>query len=83
MERLLGEERGELGDIADWLLRHKHWEAASGFELDDDISRRSRSQAAVLVLALGIDYYREVSAVIVYPTTIASHGTSAGPCGER
>ncbi len=72
-------ERGELGDIADWLLRHKHWEAAGGFELDGDMLATIAIEAAVLVLALGTDYYREVSAVIVYPTTIASHGTYAGP----
>jgi Mlc titration factor MtfA (ptsG expression regulator) len=73
------DERESLADIADWLLRHKHWEAAHGFELNDEILTTIAIQAAVPVLALGTDYYREVSAIIVYPTTILSHGTYAGP----
>ena len=74
------DEQERLADIADWLLQHKHWEAAHGFELDDDDpARRSRSRRALLVLELGTEYYREVSAIIVYPTTILSRGTYAGP----
>src|SRR6185437_9443174 len=72
------DERERLGDIADWLLRHKHWEAARDFELDDEILTTIAIQAAMLVLALDVDYYREVSAIIVYPTTIISRGTYAG-----
>ena len=72
------DERERLGDIADWLLRHKHWEAAHDFELDDDILTTIAIQAGLLVLALDVDYYREVSAIIVYPTTIVSRGTYAG-----
>jgi len=71
-------ERDQLGDLGDWLLRHKHWEAAHGFALDDDILTTIAVQAAVLVLALDVDYYREVSAIIVYPSTIISRGTYAG-----
>jgi Mlc titration factor MtfA (ptsG expression regulator) len=33
----------------------------------------------VLILGLDVDYYREVSAIVVYPTTIVSRGTYAGP----
>jgi MtfA peptidase len=72
------DERERLGDIADWLLRHKHWEAAHDFGLDDEILTTISIQAAMLVLALDVDYYREVSAIIVYPTTIISRGTYAG-----
>ena len=72
-------ERDELAEIGDWLLRHKHWEAAHGFDLDDVILTTIALQAALPVLELGIDYYREVSAIIVFPTTIMSRGTYAGP----
>ncbi len=73
------DERDELAAIADWLLRHKNWEAAHGFTLDDDMRTVVSIEAAVLVLALGTDYYREVSAIVVYPTTIMSRGVYAGP----
>ena len=36
-------------------------------------------EAGGLILGLDTDYYREVSAVIVYPTTVLSRGTYAGP----
>jgi MtfA peptidase len=73
------DEREELGAIADWLLRHKNWEAAHGFTLDDDMRTVIAIEAALLVLALGTDYYREVSAIVVHPSTIMSRGVYAGP----
>jgi MtfA peptidase len=72
-------EREELAGIADWLLRHKHWEAAHGFALDDAMLTTIAVEAAVLVLALDVDHYREVSAIVVYPSTVLSRGTYAGP----
>ena len=72
------DEHEALGAIADWLLRHKNWEAAHRYALDDDMRTIVAVEAAVLVLALGTDYYREVSAIVVYPTTILSRGTYAG-----
>jgi MtfA peptidase len=72
------DDRAQLGVIADWLLRHKNWEAAHGFSLDNVIRTTIAIEAAVLILGLDTDYYREVSAIVVYPTTILSHG-NAGP----
>ena len=72
-------ERDELGAIADWLLRHKHWEAAHGFELRDDIVTTISLLAALPILGLDTGYYREVGAIIVYPTTILSQGVYEGP----
>ena len=73
------DEQDELVAIADWLLKHKHWEASNGFELHDEIRVTVAIEAAVPILALDTDYYREVSAIVVYPTTIMSRGTYAGP----
>jgi Mlc titration factor MtfA (ptsG expression regulator) len=72
-------ERERLGELGDWLLRHKNWEAAHGFALDDVMRTTIAIEAAVLILALDTDYYREVSAIIVFPTTILSRGERAGP----
>ncbi|HUI48288.1 MAG TPA: M90 family metallopeptidase [Acidimicrobiia bacterium] len=73
------EEHDGLAAIADWLLKHKHWEPSNGFELNDKIRVTVAIEAAVLILGLGTDYYREVSAIVVYPTTVMSRGTYAGP----
>ncbi|HEY7135004.1 MAG TPA: M90 family metallopeptidase [Acidimicrobiia bacterium] len=72
-------EHARLEDAADWLLRHKHWEAAHGFDLTDEMRVTIAIQAALLVLGLGVDEYREVSAVVVHPTTMLSHGPAPGP----
>jgi len=72
-------ERGLLEATSDWLLRHKHWEAAQGFALVDEITVTIAAQAALLVLGLSVDEYREVSAIIVYPTAMQSRGVYAGP----
>ena len=73
------DERTLLEATSDWLLRHKHWEAAQGFALDDEITVTLAAQAALLVLRLSVDEYREVSAIIVYPTAMQSRGVYAGP----
>ena len=73
------DERELLEARSDWLLRHKHWEAARGFALDDEITVTIATQAALLVLRLSVDEYREVGAIIVYPTAMQSRGVSAGP----
>ena len=72
-------ERKVLEAASDWLLRHKHWEAAHGFALVDEITVTIAAQAALLVLGLSTDEYREVSAIIVYPTAMQSRGVYAGP----
>ena len=72
-------ERELLEAASDWLLRHKHWEAAHGFALVDEITVTIAAQAALLVLGLNVDEYREVSAIIVYPSAMQSRGVYAGP----
>jgi Mlc titration factor MtfA (ptsG expression regulator) len=73
------DEQDQLAGIADWLLKHKHWESAHGFDLDDTITTTVAIEAAVLVLGLDIGFYREVSAIVLFPTTIVRTGTYAGP----
>ena len=73
------DERALLESASDWLLRHKHWEAAQGFTLVDEITVTIAVQAALLILRLSVDEYREVSAIVVYPTSMQSRGVYAGP----
>ena len=73
------DERAALEGNADWLLRHKHWEAAQGFALTDEIRVTLAMQAAVPLLGLNVDEYREVSAIIVYPSAMLSRGIYQDP----
>jgi MtfA peptidase len=73
------DERELLEAVSDWLLRHKHWEAANGFALTDEITVTIAAQAALLVLGLSVDEYRDVGAIIVYPAAMQSRGVYAGP----
>ncbi len=61
------------------MLRRKHWEAARGFALTDEVTLTIAVQAALLILGLSIREYRRVSAIIVYPTAMRSRGVYGGP----
>jgi Mlc titration factor MtfA (ptsG expression regulator) len=76
---LADDERELVEGTADWLLRHKHWEAANGFHLDDEITVTVAVQGALMVLGLSVDDLRELSAIVVYPTAMRSSGLHAGP----
>ncbi len=71
------DERARLGDLVRWLVRRKHFEAARGFALTQDIVIAIASQAALLVLGLDRTAYRDVRAVIVHPRTITTTGPRA------
>ena len=73
------DQRDVLEATSDWLLRHKHWEGSRGFALTDEIMLTVAFQAALLVLGLTVDAYREVSAIIVYPSAMQSRGVYSGP----
>ena len=73
------DERETVVATADWLLRHKNWEAANGFALTDVMTVTVAVQAAVLVLGLDVDELRELSAVIFYPSAMVSVGARQGP----
>jgi Mlc titration factor MtfA (ptsG expression regulator) len=47
--------------------------------LDEEMQITIAGQAALLVLGLGEDAYRAVSAIIVHPTTVVLRGERAGP----
>jgi Mlc titration factor MtfA (ptsG expression regulator) len=63
-----------LGELAGQLILGKNWEAANGFELTDEMQLLIAAQAALLVLGLSFEHYREVGAIIVHPTTVVLHG---------
>ncbi|MDD9370768.1 MAG: zinc-dependent peptidase [Acidimicrobiales bacterium] len=72
------DERDHLGGLmAD--IASRRWEAANGFALTDEIRVVIAAQAALLILGLDVDCYRDVTAIVVHPTTVTLHGERAGP----
>src|SRR4051812_37778473 len=73
------DEQQRLLQITDELLSRKRWEAARGFQLDDTVRVLIAAQAALLVLGLGTDQYRQVSGIVVHPSTLVTTGVRPGP----
>ena len=73
------DERARLGDLIDRLLADKGWEAARGSTLTDEMCTVIAAQAALMVLRLDLDAYRDVRAIIVHPTTVTSRAPRPGP----
>ncbi|MGH9210482.1 MAG: zinc-dependent peptidase [Acidimicrobiales bacterium] len=72
-------ERERLGLLMAQLVALKRWEPAWGFEITDEIRVVIAAQAALLILGLDFDYYRDVGTIIVHPTTMTLRGPRPGP----
>lgn len=72
--RLDEAERARLGSLIEWMVRTKHWEAARGFKLDQDVVITVAAHASLLLLGLDRSVYRDVRAVVVHPSTITRRG---------
>lgn len=59
------------------LIEKKNWEAARGFELTQEMRVIIAVHAALLILELDHRYYRNVSAIIVHPSTVVLTGQRA------
>jgi Mlc titration factor MtfA (ptsG expression regulator) len=71
-------ERDRLGELADWLLRTKRWEAARGFELTGESRTLLAAHAAVPIIGLDESWYERVGAIVVRDGSM-THDRSAGP----
>jgi Mlc titration factor MtfA (ptsG expression regulator) len=72
-------EQLRLLDLTAVLVDDKRWEAANGFALTDEIRLTIAAHAALLILALDYECYREITSIIVHPATITMRGPRAGP----
>jgi Mlc titration factor MtfA (ptsG expression regulator) len=52
----------------------KLWEGGGGFEPREDVRVTIAAEACLLVLGLDLDHYRDVTSIIVYPTTALRTG---------
>jgi len=68
------DERERLGERAVALLASLRWEAARGFELNDEITMLVAAEASLIALERPADSFREVRTVVVHPTTMVMTG---------
>lgn len=68
------EERARLGELVEWMILTKHWEAAQGFQLSQDVVVTVAAHASLMVIGLDRRVYRDVSAIVVHPRTITIRG---------
>ena len=68
-------ERERLEELIRLLLADKGWEASRGFELTEEIRVVIAALAAIPILGLDYDYYHGVTAVIVTPKVVDTHGS--------
>jgi hypothetical protein len=73
------DERTRLGELMTRLVTSTRWESARGFILTDEIRVVIAAQASLLILGLDVDCYRDVTSIIVHPTTVVLRGPRAGP----
>ena len=67
-------ERDRLGSVTEWMVATRHWEAARGFALTQEVVVTIAAQASLLVLGLDRRAYRDVQAVVVHPRTVVLRG---------
>ena len=77
--RLAAPERELLAELTVELLRSKDWEAANEFALTPEITVTLAANAAIPILAIGLDVYDRVRTIIVRPTVALSTGLRSGP----
>lgn len=78
--RLLGdEERARLGELADWLLLDKRWEAARDFELTDEVRTLVSAHASLLILGLDESWYDGIGSIVVRAGSMTQRTGGAGP----
>lgn len=73
LEGLTSTEIERLRDLATLFLREKALEPAGGLELTPEMGPFIAAQACLPILNLGLDYYQDWSAVILYPEGFLTH----------
>ncbi len=72
-------QRDRLGELADWMLRDKRWEAARDFELTDEVRTVVSAHACLLILGLDESWYDSIGSIVVRAGSMTQYGGSRGP----
>jgi Mlc titration factor MtfA (ptsG expression regulator) len=73
------ERRRRLEELTGSFLATKEFETAGDMAVDDTMRATIAAHACLLALDLGLDVYRDVHSVIVYPTAVVKTGAHADP----
>lgn len=68
-----GQSRARLRDLALRFCARVHFSGAHGFQVTPFVQLSIAAQACLLVLDLGLDHYREVRTVILYPEAFVAY----------
>lgn len=71
------DERSRLEQLTAAFVADKHWEAARGFAVTDEMRVTIAAQACQLVLGLDLGWYDAVHTIIVHPSTQTQRGERA------
>ena len=66
-------EQATMENLTRLFLDRIRFEGAGGMAIDDEVRVVIAYQACLLVLQLGIEWYRDVTSVIVYPSTVVKN----------
>lgn len=75
VSRLPAADQDELLGHAQVLLEEKHFEAAGGLLMRDEVRVTIAAQAAILLLHRPTDYFSRLTSIIVYPTGYLAGGS--------
>lgn len=76
-----GDERARLGELIEWFVRRKHFEAAANFALTPEMVVSISARACLLILGLDRDAYQDVSSVVVFPRPMRLTGVRSTSTG--
>ena len=68
--RLQSAERQRLRELVQIFIAEKSWEGCSGLELTEEMQVIVAANACLLVLERGIDLYKDVDSILLYPSTV-------------
>ncbi|MBA3501891.1 MAG: zinc-dependent peptidase, partial [Deltaproteobacteria bacterium] len=68
--RLQSAERQRLRELVQIFIAEKTWEGCSGLDLTEEMQVIVAANACLLVLDRGIDLYKDVDSILLYPRTV-------------
>jgi MtfA peptidase len=68
--RLESAERQRLRELVQIFIAEKSWEGCSGLELTEEMQVIVAANACLLVLDRGLDLYKDVDSILLYPSTV-------------
>jgi Mlc titration factor MtfA (ptsG expression regulator) len=69
---LRGAQRAKLRELVQVFIAEKYWEGCGGIELTEEMQVIVAANACILVLERGLDLYKDVQSILIYPSTVVA-----------